>query len=62
MRGIDKALFPLGLVCHLIGMPLAEWVDVRWFYMVLAGEGIWLIYARRRKKGKIQNAEEHDGF
>lgn len=53
-KRIDTALLLLGLACHLIGMPLAEYVDARWFYLVLAGEGIWMVYAqvgwKRRKK------------
>ena len=50
MSPLDRILLIAGLVCHLIGMPLAEWVDVRWFYLVLIGEGLWMIYARAKRE------------
>lgn len=47
----DRFLLIAGAVCHMVGMPLAEWVDVRWFCLVLAGEAMWLAYARKGVKG-----------
>lgn len=48
----DRFLLIAGAVCHLVGMPLAEWVDVRWFCLVLAGETMWLAYARKGREGR----------
>lgn len=48
MSSFDIILLITGLICHIIGIPLAEWVDVRWFYLVLLGEGLWLMYARTK--------------
>ena len=45
MFSLNTILLIAGLICHIVGIPLAEWVDVRWFYLVLLGEGLWLIYA-----------------
>ena len=45
MSKLDRFLLIAGLVCHIIGIPLADFVDVRWFYLVLLGEGLWMIYA-----------------
>lgn len=50
MPKVDRALLIAGAVCHLVCMPLAEWVDVRWFYLVLAGEGLWLVYSGTGRK------------
>lgn len=45
----DRILLIAGAVCHLVGMPLVEWADVRWFYLVLIGEMLWLIYSRKEE-------------
>lgn len=50
----DRALLLLGLACHLIGMPLAEYADARWFFLVLAGEGVWMIYAWTGRKRRTK--------
>lgn len=52
MPMLDRLLLIAGAVCHLVGMPLAEWVDVRWFCLVLAGEAMWLAYARKGREGR----------
>lgn len=45
----DKLLFFGGLACHGAGIVLAEWADVRWFLLVLLGEGLWLLFAGKGK-------------
>ena len=45
----DQILAIAGAVCHVIGMPLTEYADARWFLLVLMGELIWMVYLRKKE-------------